>query len=70
MSETRLTIDILINKWIRNFITREAAFLGAADIHADHNPLIANIVLRLGRWKQVANMKRIDTRKLTTNENI
>ena len=58
---------ITINKRFRNFITRAAMYPGA-DIHSDHNPVIANTELKLAKRKVASGRKRIDTRSLQTNE--
>lgn len=60
---------ILINKRFRNCIKRVAAYPGA-DIGSDHNPLIANIKLRLSKIKKTANNKSMDTRELMRDEHL
>ena len=58
---------IMINRRFRNTITRVVALPGA-DIESDHNPLCANIRLRLAKAKRKRNNKRFDARLLRNSE--
>lgn len=54
---------ILINRRFRNTITKTTTLPGA-DIESDHNPLCANVKLRLSKSKKKKATKRIDPKLL------
>lgn len=60
---------ILINKRFRNFMSRVSTYPGA-DIGSDHSPVIANTALRFAKTESSMGARRIDTRKLITDERV
>jgi hypothetical protein len=67
MGTVRNQIDyILVNNRFRNSIKRVTTYPGA-DIGSDHNPLVADISLKLKRIRVSQNKRRIDLRPLESN---